>query len=130
MQPRTSAIENHSSPTSRSNPIELPAASAVHPTAQAIAFDNGLCIVSSVLYGLRTRLARPFQAGHNPKTRDALGGIRTRTGLPPEDFTYHYRFRGLPYNTCKAVRGLDCLFAMPRVPKAVRFDKFAFAQTS
>ena len=52
---------------------------------------------------------------------DALGGIRTRTGLPPEDFTYHYRFRGLPNISAQAVRGLDCLFAVPRVPKQFVF---------
>jgi len=51
----------------------------------------------------------PVKYGH------ALGGIRTRTGLPPEDFTYHYRFRGLLLSLKrerKAVRGLDCLFAI------------------
>ena len=79
---------------------------------------------------LRSKVVGPSE------NRDALGGTRTRTGLPPEDFTYHYRFRGLhceALHLCKAVRGLDCLFAVPRVPKeygkTVRFDKFAFAQT-
>ncbi len=65
------------------------------------------------------------------KNRDALGGIRTRTGSPPEDFTYHYRFRGLPCEAlrlCKTVRGLDCLFAVPFVTKTVRFDKIAFVK--